>query len=596
MSTGKLTETTFVSGPDDKLNVIDVYTEKADSILNSYQDKFHSVSDSLDDFLSGMSDLNIGGKLDFLNQGLNSINQGLNQGLNIFNQLANGNLGALAQLNSGLLGGKFPFLNSQAMRSIAGIAGLLGGKSNLSLSTMTNILANAGILKNGPNALREFNNVVNKANNLIRTAGRISDRLSGGLNNGNRSTYKNKPIAFEEVLSKSIVNYGTLNPLSNNISSSINNDLDVLVGGDKSAITSILRPSVDRVSTLSKKTDYDRKKTTLTVDKLLNNIEGTELSVAIKTLSPEAQEVLVRGVAEDTVFENNVVALDGDVNVINSQVSIQNKEAISEILNLVTEGKQEISTRNSGLDCTVLSGIVHLASKAGFPKPFECIAKNKPVELMLEVSKPLLIRAVEEADIELIMDIGNTAVAKEIPKIIPNIVYEIKSNINRPHKLSQQEFASYYKEVKGLMKRVNETWTKCKVGKLELVDASGVAENPFFADLLEAQLNELKSVDYNLNNLQIAYPMSGIQDTTKILNEIALPEPTISYDVDGNEVIENPTPYKRKEVLKIEKEDYEDEPFILLGKVFLNNDVDSELKKHFPYFYETLEFKPMPIV
>ena len=32
---------------------------------------------------------------------------------------------------------------------------------------------------------------------------------------------------------------------------------------------------------------------------------------------------------------------------------------------------------------------------------------------------------------------------------------------------------------------------------------------------------------------------------------------------------------------------------MLLGKVFLNSTVDSEIKKHFPYFYETMETIPV---
>ena len=47
MSTGKLTATVFMAGPEDKLGVVDVYEQVSDSIVNSYQEQFHNVMDSL---------------------------------------------------------------------------------------------------------------------------------------------------------------------------------------------------------------------------------------------------------------------------------------------------------------------------------------------------------------------------------------------------------------------------------------------------------------------------------------------------------------------------------------------------------------------
>lgn len=150
--------------------------------------------------------------------------------------------------------------------------------------------------------------------------------------------------------------------------------------------------------------------------------------------------------------------------------------------------------------------------------------------------------------------------------------------------------------VKGIFANINPTWSTYQSGNIVAIDARGVADNPFFADLLEAQLNELKSPELNLGNLQIAYPLDGLDNPTKLLNEIGLPDPTITYDESGNEVIIPPPKYVKPEVLKIDPKNYKDEPFLLLGKVFLNSSVDSEIKKQFPYFYETMENTPiMPL-
>ena len=75
MSTGKLTATVFMAGPEDKLGVVDVYEQASDSIVNSHQEQFHNVMDSLDGFLSGVSGFAKGlkGGLDFINSNLNAI-------------------------------------------------------------------------------------------------------------------------------------------------------------------------------------------------------------------------------------------------------------------------------------------------------------------------------------------------------------------------------------------------------------------------------------------------------------------------------------------------------------------------------------------
>ena len=80
MSTGKLTATVFMAGPEDKLGVVDVYEKASDSIVNSYQEQFHNVMDSLDGFLSGVSGFSKGhkGGLDFIKSNLNAINGAIN--------------------------------------------------------------------------------------------------------------------------------------------------------------------------------------------------------------------------------------------------------------------------------------------------------------------------------------------------------------------------------------------------------------------------------------------------------------------------------------------------------------------------------------
>lgn len=586
MSSGKLTATVFIAGPEDKLGVVDVYKETSDSIVNSYQEQFHSVMDSLDGFLSGVSGFGKGlkGGLDFINSNLNVISGAINSAYGMVNGVigsVNGNIGS-------------------AQRAVGSAVGILNGVAQFPGRTISGILGAGGQLANG------FLGTATRIDNLFNpnidfrgvvAIGRVSDRLSGGLNNRYRNrTTSNQSTSLQETLASSIVNYGSLSPLANNLSSAINNDLDVILGGDRGAVTAITRPAINRVGTLAEPTKYDKNNGTLTPSRLIENISNNDLSSAVRDLTPEAQEILVRGLTEEKIFADNKVTVAGNAGTISPQVSEQNKDAIANIINTITGGNYEVKSKTDGADCNVIAGAVHLASKAGFPKPFETIAKHKSPELMIEIAKPLLRRAVEEGDFEMIRDIATTAVSKEIPVIVPNLIKEIKAKLKKPDNLSQQEYARFYKVIKGIFANINPTWTRYSSGKITAIDATGIAENPFFADLLEAQLNEMKNPEYNLGNLQVAYPMDGLDNPTKLLNEIGLPDPTITTDETGNEVIIPPDKYVKPEVLKIDPKNYKDEAFMLLGKVFLNSTVDSEIKKQFPYFYETLETKPiMPI-
>ena len=594
MSTGKLTATVFMAGPEDKLGVVDVYEKASDSIVNSYQEQFHNVMDSLDGFLSGVSGFSKGlkGGLDFINSNLNAINGAINSAYG----MVNGVIGKVMSAGMGALGSINGIIGS-AQRAVSSTMGILNGIAQFPGRTISGILGAGGQLANG------FLGTATRIDNLFNpnidfrgvvAIGRVSDRLSGGLNNRYRNrTVTNQSTSLQDTLAASIVNYGSLNPLANNLSSAINNDLDVILGGDRGAITSITRPAIDRVGTLAEPSRYDKNNGTLTPSRLIDNITNNDLSSAVRDLTPEAQDILVRGLTEEKIFANNKVTVAGNAGTISPQVSEQNKEAIANIINTITGGNYEVKSKTDGADCTVIAGAVHLASKAGFPKPFETIAKHKSPELMIEIAKPLLRRAVEEGDFEMIRDIATTAVSKEIPVIVPNLIKEIKVRLKKPDNLSQQEYARFYKVVKGIFANINPTWTRYSSGKINAIDATGIALNPFFADLLEAQMNEMKNPELNLGNLQVAYPLDGLDNPTKLLNEIGLPDPIITTDESGNEVIIPPDRYVKPEVLKIDPKNYKDEAFMLLGKVFLNNTVDSEIKKHFPYFYETMETIPV---
>jgi hypothetical protein len=568
MSTGKLTSTTFISGPKDELAPVDVYQQSGSGVQNSYHSSFHEVSGALDSFLGGLGDALKKGN-DFLSNNLNAINS------------------AIAQANS-LGRNNNSVLNGLKNNPIQSLTNLVGGTS----PALDSLL----------NTARTANSLYNEANRAANSIKNQTERLDAGLNSLSSSTKPGESKeSLGEVLNTSVANYGTLDPTSTTLSDSINKDLDNLFGGDRTVATSLLEPPVNRTSTLINETQFDKDKTNLEVEELLDNLTDTEVIAAISNLTDEAREALVRGCSVDSLYSNNQVAVNGNTGTIDRHVDKRNAEAIGNLVSHLSNGNYEVDNSNKGIDANLITGVVHLASKAGYPDVFQTLTEHQPIEVMREVSKPLLLRANEEGDFDLIKDIANTEIAKDIKSIVPNVVNNLMANIKRPDNLSQQEYANYYKEIKNAFNRIDSNWSKVNTNSVEAINCTGISKNLFFCDLLEAQLNELSSPELNLGNKQIAYPRTGVDNPTRLLNEIALPEPTIRYETSTDaeglehvvEIVEEPEPYKKPEILKIDKNQFNDEKFLLLGKVFMNNTVDAELQKHFPYFYITLNKTPI---
>ena len=613
MATGKLTDTVFIAGPDDKLGVLDVYEQSSPGVVNSYQENFHDVPSALDDFLS--DGLNAAaGVMDFVSSNLNSISDAIESAYGMVNGVIGGVMGAVNGVMgvvSGVVGtisGAIGAVTGAVSNVVGGVvravgsaignvASVLGGFLELPIKVISGIVgAGSTLAANFVNTVGRIEKALNvKIDfNSVLAIGKLSDRLSGSLNTVRNGFTNKKPLSIAELLTRAIVNYGAMDPRSNSLSGSINRDLDRLLGGDRASAVALTRPALNRASTLNHSSAFDQRHSTLSLDTLLSTIDNADLHVAIKDLTPAAQAVLVRGLKQEQVFTGNKIAVNGAASVISPQVSVQNKKAIESIISAVTGDVYPVHTRAEGSQVGVMSGVVHLASKAGFPKPFTTITKNQSPTAMVEIAKPLLKRAIEEGDFEMIEDVCSTPVSKSAARIVPQLIQETKVNLKKPQNLSQQEYSNYYMQVKNVFEKVNPNWSKYESGKIKAVDATGICENPFLADLIEAQLNTMKAPEANLSNTQLAYPKSQIDNPTELLNSIGLPESTFVTDEDGQEVEVKPIPWKKPELLKLEQSSFKDEPFLLLGRVFLNSTVDSEIKKHFPYFYETLEHTPIP--
>lgn len=565
MSTGKLTQTTFISGPRDELAPIDVYEQNNTGIQNNYHNQFHDIADTLDHFLS-----QFGNKL---KQGTDLINNNLNLLQNLSNQLNNG-------LNiKNPLGSLDGFKNNP----IGTLKGILGGSN----PTIDKIL----------NTAEHASHVFKEAERSIESIKRTSESLKSGLN----GLKNDKPLSLHEKIEENIKNYGSLNPNSNNISESINHDLEDMFGGDKTVITNLLEPNLNRVDSLNKPTTIDKKIDPIDKEQFLENIKDPDLLNHILDLSDNAQDLLINQIEKDSFFNHQSIAVNGETNTISHEVSLQNKEAIGKILNTLTNSNYEVKNKDTGKEANLVSGITHIASKAGFPNVFENLSKKYDKDIMRKAAKPLLLRASEEGDFEIIKDIANTEIKKDIKTIVPNIIENIITDIKKPHNLSQQEYSNYYKSVKDTFNKIDPQWDKKDICNVEVINCCCISKNKFFCDLLEAQLNELLHPDNNLSNKQVISPMSGINDSTKLLNEIDKKEPKVEQrkvtDEYGIEYYEEytvePKPYIAKEILKIDPNDYNTEKYLLLGKVFIDHTVDREIQKHFPFFYNTLENKPI---
>ncbi len=560
-SSGKLAQTTFETTPDDELAVVDVYESGSGGVENSFQDEYHSSDNDENQFsdiadsIAGAANDALGALSDVMGMASDALNQA-NALNNILNGLKNGNLGALSSLTAG-----------------------------------------------GSSALKGLSDLLRNANNIINTGKNIKNDLFNTLGS-------NKPLATQ--IQEALRLAGTINSNANTISQSISNASKVL-GGDKSSTNSVYKGTVVRAQTLENPTKIDNKISIADKEKALDKVKNInpEIAVCINDLPVATQDALLRGFNDSTINTGLIVENNNEVSRISSQASSEVVTALASIIDSFSSDNKKTTVQDPDAISVLISGTTHLASKAGIKNSFVNMTKdidNK--EVIIKAAKPLTLRAASEGDVTLIIELTRSKAAKELNSFSPDLIPQITKNIKRDQDKSQQDFAPLYKDIKRAFKTINPLWDTytCLNGKT-LVNGCCISFNDFLCDLIEACLNENNNKALTNSNRQSA------KNYTLNKNVVTKLNPELVTDSFSDEVLTevnklnrdtytaifgdttmlipppdvvDPTIQEPTEEPVLEELTFENEPFLLIASVFIDNSVEAEMQKHFPFLSQRL--------
>lgn len=577
-SSGKLADTTFNTSPDDKLAVIDVYENESAGVENSFQDEYHKgdSGDSLPD--TGQSPLD-------------SITDGFKQGNDLLDSVKD-KANDFNKVLDGLKNGNLDSLNSLTGNSFSGIK---------QISDAVN------------QATRAANTVVGQATSAINAVTSIGNTLKSGLNAKsvlNRLANNNSLVKqVKDVIRK----VGTIDSNIASLESSMGR-ASKLLGGDKSSQNTAIYGTRNKARDLEVPKPYDlpvsAAQTKVLVDKL-KNINPT-VGSAISELPPATQAALVRGFNSE-VNKGLIVGDSKKAMQLSPEASKAVIVPLQKIIGTFTpETTQKTVVQDTHAVATLISGVSHIASKAGFKDTFSQITKNVTNKnVILSAAKPLITRAVDEGDMDTIVDLSKSSVYKEIKKVAPDIVRKTCYGAARPEGLGQQGFSSYYKKIKTAFDKIEPDWSTYRLSPTStLINGACVSSNAFICDLIEATLNERKNSKLTGSNGQ------NVNDVLNGITSLGTSEDSI-HDNTFTDSIENAVDQLNKEafqkfqetgkgIIALPKDKevpptdevevphvltYDHEKFLLLASVFIDNSVPSEIERHFPFLH--LRFEAM---
>lgn len=570
-ASSKLADTTFNTKPDNKLAVVDVYENGGSGVENSFQDAYHKAGSDVSKFASiGKTALG----------GVQSAIQGAT--------------GAMSNVNRILQGIKSGNLNS--LMALTG--GTIPGLKQLS-DTINNVRSLVG----------KATGVVNQAKNAVRAADQMGNGLKGGSNNNSilNRMVGNNPLSHQ--IKGLIRDVGSLKKNATTMEGTFGRASGVL-GGDRSSMNTVVYGSRNKASDVAKPVGRDRPLAPEETEILLSKISEVNPSVAsaIAELPKETQNALVRGFNTESFGKGMLAGNAQGVSALNPQASPSVVNPLNRIIDSVG-GRESGSVQVQDTEAVsmLISGVTNIASKAGMKNTFSTLTQRvENTDVVVAAAKPLVIRAIEEGDLDMLIDLSQSKAAPELKNFAPSLIAETCYAVLRPEGMSQQEFPSYYKDVKTAFQRIDKDWSTyhCQSGK-KLINGASIASNPFLCDLIESVLNDNK----NEHSMSGTLGNQGKQPGTKLVNT-TFEEPIDSFASNLEREIDqlNKDSYQQfidngeTFVDALDKEEeppaptpqgpsaqtltYVHEPFLLLASVFIDNSVESEMEKHFPYLHE----------
>lgn len=192
--------------------------------------------------------------------------------------------------------------------------------------------------------------------------------------------------------------------------------------------------------------------------------------------------------------------MNGVVTQIQGAIDPRSIHAIKDLLNKVGCGDYNPNIVYRGSTIGMLSGLINLASRLGLPSVFTAIANciSDP-QILTGVVKNVAIDAVKRANLDVIKDIANSPVAKEVISTMPNVVGGVVRDLGRPTYLQQEQYGSYYGQARDAFTSIDSQWNSItRIGE-QTYDSTVVASNNFFRDTLGAATLSYP-IDVNINS------------------------------------------------------------------------------------------------
>ena len=582
---GKLAKTTYEAGPEDKLIVKDVYEATSSAVVNSYQEIDSSVYSLVDKIPS----MNLG-------ELMNRVNSALSAARGVMSAAAGGlagaaglarlgGLGNAAGLAGGLTAGGFGGLAGLASGSLGALGGLgaLGKLGNLGASGALGLVGNLG----------NFGELRSIVGTMQASMGGVSSLVS----------QINRTVSTASGLEHAITG-----------------QLSQVLGGDVNAFMSIAR-QISNQSTmftsnsgLSSYSDYDARVGYSGLDNLAQHLSNGNLDVfsSINDLPSNATSQLNGGLTSTQITGNVVAQVGGVLTQLSASDSAETAKPIANIVNALTDNGYEAKITNKGSTAALISAVSHIGNQLNMPNVFSSIAeKVEDKTILTEAARPLIQRAIEDGNMSIIENIANTKIAGDMKNIAPSLVQSMLSNMSKPETLAQQEYSKHYQGVRESFDAIDSEWATYNRAGGVCVNAASIKDNYFVIDLIRSQLNELMHPSTYVSNLQRVYGENNNVDTDVIDSLGALVNAPGSGNtgavVDLSQVVvvdyefgdEGSAVNPRSDSItttvdgKSKTMSFENEPFLLLSFVYLEDSVDECLKRDFPEWYSGLDVTPI---
>ena len=569
-ASGKLAKTTFETKPDNNLAVVDVYESGGGGIENSFQEAYHKANAAFDDFASlGKSALGSSNSLiDSLNKQVSNIN-------GILNGIKSGNLNSLFNLTGG---------------------------------TSTGLKQLSDLVRGGVNTVNGITRGVNNLTNL-------GNNLKGGLNTKGFLNRLANNIPLGRQIQDLIRDTGRIKQAGDSLESSMGRASNML-GGDRSSMNTVVNGMRKPATQIENPGRFDKQVTTQDTANMIQRFAdiSPDIGSALAGLPQATKEALTRGFSDESLNKGLIVTDKNKVTRIGPEVSPDVVKPINQIVDSFTgRSPTQSQTQDPGAIAGLISGVTNLAAKSGIKDTFTTITKsitNK--EIISQAAKPLAIRAIEEGDMDTVIDLSKSKASGDLKSFAPNMVESICYNTLRPEGMSQQQFAPYYQEVKSAFTAIDPNWSTYASGSgNKLINGAVICSNAFVCDIIEAMLNELNNPKLTPKNRQDV--QSVILSPEQLTNtDVEPPVDTFAAELEkevdalnkdsfkeafenGDTIItppEDPKPGEEGEGTDPTTPEvpdpepvpmtFHDEPFLLLASVFVDNSVQSEIEKHFP--------------